>query len=57
MQATHGVKPIVTYYKSLVVVDNETGEFAQPNQAVPCELRVVRWRDGGLTRKMFPHSA
>jgi hypothetical protein len=27
MQATHGVKPIVTYYESLVVVDNETGEI------------------------------
>lgn len=33
MQATHGVKPTVTYYESLVVVDNETGEIrtVQPN--------------------------
>lgn len=27
MQAAHGVEPIVTYYESLVVVDNETGEI------------------------------
>ena len=27
MEATHGVKPIVTYYESLVVVDNEAGEI------------------------------
>jgi hypothetical protein len=29
MQATHGVKPTVTYYESLVVVDNETGEVRE----------------------------
>jgi hypothetical protein len=27
MEPTHGVKPIVTYYESLVVVDNEAGEI------------------------------
>lgn len=30
MRATHGVEPIVTYYESLVVVDNETGEIRAP---------------------------
>ena len=29
MQATHGVEPTVTYYESLVVVDNETGEVRE----------------------------
>lgn len=29
MAATHGVKPVVTYYESLVVVDNETGEVRE----------------------------
>jgi hypothetical protein len=29
MQATHGVKLTVTYYESLVVVDNETGEVRE----------------------------
>jgi hypothetical protein len=27
MEAAHGVTPLVTYYESLVVVDNETGEI------------------------------
>lgn len=27
MEAAHGVTPVVTYYESLVVVDNETGEI------------------------------
>jgi hypothetical protein len=29
MQTAHGVKPTVTYYESLFVVDNETGEVRE----------------------------
>ncbi len=35
MEAAHGVRPVVTYYDSLVTVDNETHEVRVEGAAAP----------------------